>query len=183
MNLQHAANNPGKFHEMRAKATKFDVKEGDYGLYALGTLKDELGNEEKVLFAVKKGETLVDAATAKQLCIWGVKYDANTDNFKAYFNSTVAKQLQGQQGAQQPAQSTNPQYNAPQGEKEPGWGIVLRTRVVCAYIASGKEPLAEDVEYWMEYIKTGIDASLPGNKPTENQSEERRPATDGDIPY
>lgn len=173
MNLQHAANNPGKFHEMRAKATKFDVKEGDYGLYALGTLMDDPdGNEEKMLFAVKKGESLVDANIAMTLCIWRVKYDANTGYFQAYFKSTVAKQLQdSSQSPQNEPESTNSHND-----------VVIRTRVVCAYLAGGSRPLIEDVEYWKKYCETGIDASLPGNRPMENKPEDRR-ASDEDIPF
>lgn len=175
MNLQHAKNNPGKFHTMRAHAIKFDEKQGDYGPYALGSIKDELGTMENVLFAVKQGETLVDATTAKQLCIWGVKYDANNGKFKAYFNDVVAKQLQG---------SPQSPQNEPESTNTPGTGnnVYIRTDLVCAYISSGKKPLAEDIEYWIKYCKTGIDASLPGNKPMENQPEDRR-ARDEDVPY
>ncbi len=151
MNLQHAKNNPGKFHEMRAKATKFDVKEGDYGLYALGTLKDELGNEEKVLFAVKKDDILVDASSAMELGIWGVKYDANTGKFKAYYNGSVAKQLQNQQQAPSPpAQATNYQSPAPQGKKEPDWdakdlrmarmnSLTNSTKLICLIAEANKD--------------------------------------------
>lgn len=84
-----------------------------------------------------------------------------------------------QQGTQQPAQSTNP----PQPDN---WDVVLRTRVVCAYIASGKKPLVEDIEYWMKYCKTGIDASLPQNvnpKYAGGEPEDDRPAKDGDVPF
>ncbi len=87
------------------------------------------------------------------------------------------------QGSQQPAQATNYQQPAPQGKKELGWDVELRARLVCAYLSNGTKPLTEDIEYWMKYIKTGIDASLPGNRPIENQSEDRRPATDEDVPF
>lgn len=151
MNLQHAKNNPGKFHEMRATATRFDVKTGKFGTYALGAIKDELGNEEDVLFAVKKGDTLVDAATAKQLCLWAVRYDANDGNYKAYFNSTVAKQLQDtSQNPPQPAQATNHQQPAPQGKKEPDWeakdlrmarmnSLTNSTKLICLMAEANKD--------------------------------------------
>lgn len=176
MNLQHAKNNPGKFHELRATATRFDVKDGQYGYYGLGAIKDELDNEEDVLFAVKKGDTLVDAATAMQLCIWAVRYDANDGNYKAYFKGTVAKQLQGTpQSPPQPAQATKP----PQQDNDDYNDVGIRTHLVCAYISKmrpGEKPLIEDIEYWMAYIKTGKDASLPGNK------SENPPKTDGSPP-
>ena len=68
---------------------------------------------------------------------------------------------------QSPQSSPQSPQNAPESINTPqqgSWEIVLRTRVVCAYLASGTKPLVEDIEYWMEYIKTGKDASLPGNK-------------------
>lgn len=81
-----------------------------------------------------------------------------------------------QQAPSQPAQSTNPPQ---QGNNDVG----IRTGLVCAYISSGKKPLAEDIEYWMKYCKTGIDASLPGNRPMGKQPEGDKPVEDSDIPY
>ncbi len=83
-------------------------------------------------------------------------------------------------GAVKTSQNTSqsPQ-NAPESTNPPqpdDWDVVLRTRVVCAYLTSGSRPLVEDVEYWMEYIKTGKDASLPGCK------SENPPKTDDDSP-
>ncbi len=173
MNLQHAKNNPGKFQTMQGTATKFDIQEGDYGPYALGTLKDNLGNEEKVLFAAKKDESLPDRDTCmNSLGIWGVKYDANTGNFKAYYNGPVAKQLQGSpQSPQNEPESTNPPQ---QGSND----VEIRKCLVCAYIPICEKPLIENIEYWMEYIKTGKDASLPGNK------NDNSPRTDQDgVPF
>jgi hypothetical protein len=82
--------------------------------------------------------------------------------------------VKGSQSPQKSAQATN--------TSQTGNDIEIRTSLVSAYIASGSEPLAESIEYWMKYCKTGIDASLPGNKPIENQPEDRR-ATDEDVPY
>lgn len=84
-----------------------------------------------------------------------------------------------QQGTQQAAHSTK----APQtGNND----VEIRKCVTCAYLAAGAggaQMLVEEIEYWIEYIKTGIDASLPDNKPIKNQSEDQRPATDNDVPY
>jgi len=84
-----------------------------------------------------------------------------------------------QQGIQPPAQATK----APQtGDTD----IEIRKSVVCAYIAAGAagaQMLVEEIEYWMEYIKTGVDATLPDNRPTENQPEDQRQAKDDDIPW
>lgn len=59
--------------------------------------------------------------------------------------------------------------------------VEIRKCVVCAYLASGNRPLAEDVEYWMRFIGTGIDASLPQNVNPENTNE--RAAQDNDVPW
>jgi hypothetical protein len=85
------------------------------------------------------------------------------------------------QDNQQASQNRSQSTKAPQtGNNDVG----IRRSVVCAYLASGSRPLAEDVEYWMEYIKTGKDASLPDNRTTENQPEDyRRPAQDDDVPF
>lgn len=59
----------------------------------------------------------------------------------------------------QPAQATNPPR---QGNND----VEIRKCLVCAYLINlerGESPLIEDIEYWMKYIKTGVDASLPGS--------------------
>ncbi len=91
-------------------------------------------------------------------------------------HGAVNKPQDSPQSPQSPAQPTNPPQ---QGNND----VDIRKCIVCAHIAANIKPLVENIEYWMEYIKTGIDASLPENKPTENQSEERRPAGDEDVPF
>jgi hypothetical protein len=56
--------------------------------------------------------------------------------------------------------------------------IVLRTRVVCALLTREEKPLVEDIEYWIKYIKTGIDASLPENVNLGQQETQK-----DDIPW
>ena len=184
VNLQHAKANPGKFHEMRATATRFDVKDGQYGWYALGAIKDEPGNEEDVLFAVKKGETLVDANTAMKLCIWAVRYDANDGKYKAYFKGTVAKQLQDT--PQSPPQPANYQQPTPQGKKEPVTQNdaykMVRDNVVCAFIQSGELKLddlstevATAINKWVKFILTNDNPNWVGDNPEAPK--------DDDIPF
>ena len=194
MNLQHAKNNPGTFQQMRATATKFDVKQGDFGPYALGTLKDELGDEEKVLFAVKKGETLVDACCAMELGIWAIRYDANTGKFKAYYNGSVAKQLQnGQQAPSQPAQSTNYQQPTPQGKKEPDWdakdlrmarmnSLTNSTKLICLIAEAHKDIdvmgkdreglvnlVTQTADIILHYIYNGLTKKQAPNQSSQNE--------------
>ena len=172
MNLQHAKNNPGTFQQMRATATKFDVKQGDYGPYALGTLRDEMGNEEKVLFAVKQDETLVDACCAKELGIWGVKYDANTGKFKAYYNGSVAKQLQNQQQApQNTPQSPQPpaqRPNVPQTQDTKPVREDIRLSVLCAMLQGGIEVDYPEVLRHTAFVISGKDDSAPVDNSNAN---------------
>lgn len=186
MNLQHAKNNPGKFHKVRATATKFDVKQGDYGEYALGILRDEMGNEEKVLFAVKEGNILPNISSAQQLGIWGIRYDANTDNFKAYYNGAVTKQPQGQQASQTASESTKPprtQSNAP------AWQALdrelVQKDVICALLASRKRPEPNEVKIWVDYIMDGVHPdSKPQSQANPNYVGDDPPQTDEDgIPF
>lgn len=76
-----------------------------------------------------------------------------------------------------PQDSPSTPQNAPQSTNAPQTGnnIEIRKSVVCAYIAAGAagaQMLVEEIEYWMEYIKTGVDKSLPENRPIEGQSED-----------
>lgn len=96
----------------------------------------------------------------------------NEPQLKLQGKIVSARSQSTQQASPQPAQRTN----APQTDD-----VELRKSVVCAYLACGDRPLAEDVEYWMEYIKTGIDKSLPDN--IENQPEDRRQVQDKEIPF
>ena len=66
---------------------------------------------------------------------------------------------QAQQAPQNAPQSTNRAKPAPQAKKEPDWDAIaegkVRHGVVCAFIAAGKKPTIEDIEYWVNYIITG----------------------------
>ena len=80
---------------------------------------------------------------------------------------TVAPQ-NAQQAPSPPAQGTNQSYNTPQGKKEPDWDAIargkVRNSVVCAFIGAPIDamPSIKDMEYWVNYIMTGID---PNNQP------------------
>lgn len=91
----------------------------------------------------------------------------------------IKTDINTQQSSPSTPQNRPQSTNAPQTDNN----VEIRRSVVCAYLASGSRPLAEDVEYWIEYIKTGVDASLPDNRPAENQPEDQRKATDGDVPW
>lgn len=82
---------------------------------------------------------------------------------------------QGQQGSSLPTPNYT-QDHAPAGydgtiqKEEPDWDAIargkVRNSVICAYIATGKEPIIEQVDYWVQYIMTGH-APVPPAKATD----------------
>ncbi len=120
MNFQTARNSPGNFVQMQGTAVKFDIKSGEYGDYALGSITDNTGFNQKVFFAASDDSPLPDDSVKGQLANWGVKFDANKQKFKAYFNGYTQQQAQGHQDAAQSG-SQDPQ-TPPQGTKA-GQGV------------------------------------------------------------
>ena len=115
MNFQHARNNPGKSEQIQGTAIKFDIKtHAEYGDYALGKMTDNLGETVEMFYAASNDSPLPDKGCMNKLCIWGVKYDANTQKYKAYFNGLVAQQLQPQQGQVTPYQPPQRPQTPPQ---------------------------------------------------------------------
>jgi len=89
-------------------------------------------------------------------------------------------------GATKGSQNT-PQapQNAPQSTNAPKRGnndVEIRKWVTCALLTWEKTPLVEDIEYWIKYIKTGVDASLPQNVNPKYEGDNRQ-AQDGDVPW
>lgn len=103
--------------------------------------------------------------------------DKNGDSQLKLQGKVVSARSQSTSGASQ---------NRSQSTKAPQQGnndVEIRKCVVCAYLAGGSRPLVEDVEYWMEYINTGVDASLPENVNKEYVGGDSPKATDEDIPW
>ena len=113
MNFQAARNSPGEFIQMQGTAVKFDIKQGDYGNYALGKMADDTGAVEKMFYAASEDSPLPDESVKNKLAVWGIRFDANKRQFKAYFNGYV------QQGSQQSQQPQNVPQNSPQAPQQP----------------------------------------------------------------
>lgn len=166
MNFQVAMNNPGKFEKMQGTVNKFDVKTGEYGDYALGEITDNENCTKKVFFAASDDSPLPDKATCfNKLGIWAVRYDANTQRIKVYFNGLVAQQLQPQatqqappqtaQGQQQPAQQPNPALPLPESGKQ---ARALAIDIAARLVAGGKHATVELyglADFIVDYIQTG----------------------------
>jgi hypothetical protein len=74
-------------------ATKFDLKDGQYGPYALGMVRDSTGEAAKVLFSSrdnaddpKDNKPLPDAGCLNRPALWVGIYDANKTQYKVLFN-------------------------------------------------------------------------------------------------
>jgi len=106
----------------------------------------------------------------------GQRMEFNLSKFQSTYDNKPYTGYSGfwSHGATKGSQSTpqSPQTNA-QATNAPRKGsndIEIRKWVTCAFLTWEKTPLVEDIEYWIEYIKTGVDASLPGEKTNEENN-------------
>jgi hypothetical protein len=114
MNFQTARANPGKFTKMIGTATKLDIKSGDYGPYGLGSITDTYGESQNVLFASSEKSPLVGDSCLHQPASWAVRYDANTQKYKVYFEG-----FQIEHSTTFPAQISPPQIAHPVSQLPP----------------------------------------------------------------
>jgi hypothetical protein len=116
MNFQAARNAPGTFVQMQGVISNYTVTQGNFGPYGMGDLADAVLETQKVLVASSNNSPLPGLECNNQPALWGIRFDANTQKYKAYFNGYAQ---QGQQQApsqqyQQPApQAPAPQYQPP----------------------------------------------------------------------
>jgi len=129
MNFQHARNNPGKSEQIQGTAVKFAIKAGEFGNYALGKMTDNLGETVDMFYASSDDSPLPDIGCMNKVGIWGVKYDANTQRYKAYFNGLVAQQMQPQQGQVTPYQPPQRPQTPPQQANVAG-GMITDTQLL-----------------------------------------------------
>ena len=147
--------------------------------YLTCKLSDENGVEHKCRIYEGKGSCPGQEHLNKRMEFSLSSYQGNYNGqpytgYSGFWSHGATKGSQDSpQSSLQSTQATNPPQT---GDNDVG----IRTALVCAYLCTDSKPLVEDIEYWMDYIKTGKDASLPGNKP--NQQEDDRPAQDKDVP-
>ena len=169
MNFQTAFNAPGQYITMRGIPTKYDMKTGQYGLYALGDLVDDAGQSIQVLFSGSKKVPLPQQSLLNVPCLWSVQYDANKQQTKAFFQQYA----NGQQQARQPApQQAPPQPQGPppvNAGRDTGVSIERQCIVkgVCEIVArSGGQMGIDDALDWCDalhgWIKTG---NVPPREP------------------
>ena len=127
MNLQAAFETPGYWQVVTGTPRRYELKSGQYGPYALGTMEDNTGAVVEMMFSGGKETALPPQSLLNVPCLWAVKYDANTQKYKALFKQYAA------QGAPQQAPQSPPQrpQTPPQAAKAPN---VAQTTSNEAYI-------------------------------------------------
>ncbi len=178
MNFEQSRANPGKWVTMVGTATKLDIKTGDYGPYGLGSITDTYGESQGVLFASSEKSPLVNVSCLKEPASWAVKYDANTQKYKVYFNQFQQGLPKGSagpgppQGPQQPRQATK----APVTDKD--HMIIRQTagKVFATLYANRSENMAfdgfvADCEAFTQYVINGL--PKPKEQPFEEFASEQ----------
>jgi len=115
MNFNAVRAAPGSFVTMPAIPTGIEIKQGSFGPYAFAVLTDDNGESRKILIGSNDKSPLIQPGANGQRSKFGVKYDMNSQKYKAYFNGV----LHGQQPASPSRQvSTQPnKYNPPQEQQ------------------------------------------------------------------
>lgn len=202
MNLQAAYEAPGQWITMKGIPTEYKYNsQGQYGPYANGKLRDQQGAVVDILFGVKKGMVLPENLLNIE-CIWGVRYDAHKQQYKALFNQYASKGAAPQQiaapmpsqNAPAPSQSApQPHQNAPQQAIPPGrsrdaTGVSIeRQAVVKAVLGSHQCPADPGmIIKWCcilhKWVETGQDIPVQA-EPYCVQDDQGPPINDEDIPF
>lgn len=114
MNFQTARSAPGTIVQMQGIATTWDYKpQGTYGPYALADILDTAGETQKVLISGSSQSVLPGPEVQNQPGLWGIKYDANTQKLKGYFNGYAQQGQAPQTQAPPPQQALPPQSQLP----------------------------------------------------------------------
>ena len=184
MNFTACQSSPGQWLMMKGLATRFEIKQGQYGPYGLGDLLDTTGRSEKMLFGASEKSPLPQESLLNRDAIYSVQWDANTQKFKAYFKSwdngqqtTTVRTTLGGGGRQQVTQT-------PQSSKDDSIERQCAWKSACTVAASsGKEFALEETLRWaaagLKFIETG-EAEFQEDTPAPDDA----PAlTDDDIPF
>lgn len=97
---------------LKGTATRYEIKQGTYGLYGLGDLMDQTSRTEKMMFGSSDKSPLPEQSLLNIPCIYSVCWDANKQKYKAYFNSFGS-------APQIPQRQAPPQQPRPQPQQRP----------------------------------------------------------------
>ena len=189
MNFQEARNIPGKFVSILGTAIRFELKEGNFGPYGLGDIRDANGEEQGVLFASSDKSPLPSTTCVNQMAGWGIKYDANTQNYKAYFNGLVGQNQQ--QPQQRRLASQQRPSAAPQSQKPPQGDVQVQIRrgnALNAVMSATDLPcdmISDYLKAGVVFIETGVWNLLSQNQALNSeQTEYDEPSpSDDEVPF
>lgn len=197
MNWNHCRNNPGTWQTMRGTATRYEPKTGQFGDFALGDITDDLGESVQVLFGSNDKSPLPGPQCVGHIAIWGGIYDANTQKYKAMFNSYAHSQQPAAQQAppppqqgyqpppqQQPTPPPPPQRQPPQDPTRVSIERQCAWKAACNIAAQvvGDMPLADIEEHALagaQFMATGQTKYF---NPNYNPDPQQVP-TDDDVPF
>ena len=182
---------------MRGTPTRYVMKSGQYGPYALGKFRDDQNTEVDMIFSGGKNSPLPNENLVGIPTIWAVKWDANKQKYSALFNS-YAGQAHGQPGPVNPYGSQNAQQapqggpgrpNAAQMAQDTKSTSIERQAVAKAVLGSPKCPddLGLIVKWCCivhKWVETGKDIPVPDpDGHYYDNSEQAPPPQDDDIPW
>jgi len=168
MNWQHCRSNPGTWQSLQGTATKYNVKQGKFGDYALGDVTDVLGESVGVLYGSSKPDEdgnvktpLPGSVCVGHLALWGALYDANKKQYKVMFNDYAhGNTPQPSPPPQAPAQARQQPIHVPVGRDATGLSIERQATVkaVCERYAGTETDMAtmlDACQYFHHWIATG----------------------------
>jgi hypothetical protein len=152
-------------------ATKFDLKDGQFGPYALGTVKDLTGESVKVLFASKDNaddpndnKPLPDTGCVNRPALWVGVFDANKKQYKVLFSYyTGTSTSQTPENAPKEGNEQGPEYwDAKNLRDQRGARVRDATTFICTMAevsnsANGLNPelIPEIAEKLVQYVYNG----------------------------
>lgn len=185
MNFTMCQQSPGQWLMLKGIARRYELKQGQYGPYALGDLEDQTGQREKMMFGGNSDFPLPEQSLLNIPCIYNVRWDANKQSFKASFKAFSNGQPQAAPPARGPVDAVPYKTSYPPGAYSQGDGrneSIERQCVVKAVaeiVASRPNMEVPDALSWClafhDWIATGNVGLQPDN--------DGPPPADDDIPF
>lgn len=183
MNFAMCQQAPGQWLMLKGIARRYEFRQGQYGLYALGDLEDQTGRKEQMMFGGNDKNPLPQQSLLNTPCVFAVQWDANKQKYKAYFKSFSNGQPQAappQAPRQQAAQSNGRDQSI---EKQCTWkgscdvvaAMITAQMAEVNTLAGIKFALADLCVLGHDWIATGNVGGQP--------ADDGPPPSDDDIPF
>ena len=168
--------------------------QGQYNWKQPVNITDLTGNTMDITFETEYPDSLLNQSDVGKRAVWRLKWwsGRHGQNISGYVETQLNEAGQPEkwqlpQGSQTtpPSAPQNPQNrpqrpNVPQGKETPDWDAIAKGKVrhgiVCAGIQAGTLVCKSipDIDFWAEYIVTGIEPMSPADEPGENLQECRK---------